>query len=363
MSHESTIHLSKSFFGSVPATLLTSGRLSCTVFSYPSGVQAIRAENGMGYVIVLPYHGQQVWDLSFGGKSLKMQNLFPEPRDTTVLEECYGAYMMHCGALRMGCPSPEDTHTLHGELPLAPYQKASVILGENEKGRFLGITGEYHYIRAFADTYCARPVVRLYENSTLIDIDMEVENRSHFPMELMYMSHINIMPAPNGKLLQSHRWTAEDMKVRLSIPAFVKPSKEYLDFLNSLKDRPQELSVLKAGMEYDPEVVFFNYNSRADEKGFTHYMQVHEDGTADYVGYKPAELKRNVRWILINKNQKVIGLALPATAEPEGYTAEKKKGNVLTLGPKESKTFHVVTGYLDKAAASDYAAKIDKLMK
>ena len=363
MVQETRINLSKSFFGDAPATLISSGKLTCTLFTYPSGVQAVKAENEHGYVIVLPYHGQQVWDLSFGGRSLKMQNLFSQPRDTTVLEDCYGAYMMHCGALRMGCPAPEDTHPLHGELPLAPYQKASVIVGENERGRFIGITGEYQYIRAFADTYCARPTVRLYENSTLIDIEMEIENLSHYPMELMYMCHINIMPAANGRIIQSHRWNTEDMKVRLSIPAFVKPSTEYLALLDSLKDKPGELKLLKGGAEYDPEIVFFNYHVRSDEAGFTHYLQLHEDGTADYVSYKPSELKRNVRWILLNKNQKVIGLALPATAEPEGYTAEKRKGNVEILGPKESKTFHVITGYLDRNAASEVSAKIDKLMK
>ena len=35
-----------------------------------------------------------------------------------------GAFMLHCGALAMGCPGEGDDHQLHGELPNAPYQRA-----------------------------------------------------------------------------------------------------------------------------------------------------------------------------------------------------------------------------------------------
>ncbi len=40
-----------------------------------------------------------------------------------------------------------------------------------------------------------------------------------------------------------------------------------------------------------------------------------------------------MRWICRTPDQDALGFILPATAEPEGYSAEKAKGNVKILGP------------------------------
>ena len=42
--------------------------------------------------------------------------------------------------------------------------------------------------------------------------------------------------------------------------------------------------------------------------------------------------------------------ALPSTCEPEGYTAELRKGNVQGLAPGEERRFPVRLGWLDRAA-------------
>jgi hypothetical protein len=42
----------------------------------------------------------------------------------------------------------------------------------------------------------------------------------------------------------------------------------------------------------------------------------------------------------------VAAFVLPATCEPEGYLAEKAKGNVRQLGAGETASFSVTTGYL-----------------
>jgi hypothetical protein len=38
-----------------------------------------------------------------------------------------------------------------------------------------------------------------------------------------------------------------------------------------------------------------------------------------------------VRWISRTPDQDALGMVLPATAEPEGYTVEKAKGNIAVL--------------------------------
>jgi hypothetical protein len=52
---------------------------------------------------------------------------------------------------------------------------------------------------------------------------------------------------------------------------------------------------------------------------------------------------------------------MPATCEPEGYLAEKAKGNVRTLAPGAEARFAVRLGYLDGPAAARQAALISSL--
>ena len=69
----------------------------------------------------------------------------------------------------------------------------------------------------------------------------------------------------------------------------------------------------------------------ADDEGWAHSMQVHPDGSADFIRHRPEQLDKGVRWIYRSPDQDALGIILPATAEPEGYTAEKAKGNVKVL--------------------------------
>ena len=82
----------------------------------------------------------------------------------------------------------------------------------------------------------------------------------------------------------------------------------------------------------DPEVVFF-VDYTADRDGWAHSLQVHPDGTADYIAHRPDQLNHGVRWISRTPDQDTLGIILPATAESEGYTAEKAKGYLRTLAP------------------------------
>ncbi|MBG7610121.1 MAG: hypothetical protein IZT55_04560 [Anaerolineae bacterium] len=52
------------------------------------------------------------------------------------------------------------------------------------------------------------------------------------------------------------------------------------------------------------------------------------DGCSDYVAHKLSELDKGIRWISRTKDQDALGIVFPATAETEGYLAEKAKGNI-----------------------------------
>ena len=116
-----------------------------------------------------------------------------------------------------------------------------------------------------------------------------------------------------------------------------------------LTEDPSRLQTLNTPQLYDPEIVCFFDGVKADSKGDAHFLLKHADGPAFYTRYKPAQFDHAARWILHNADQQVAAFVLPATCEPEGYLAEKAKGNVRELAAGERAWFSVTTGYLAAA--------------
>jgi len=355
------INLDRSLFREKERILCEINGLKAMSFLFSSGVHALRLENSSGHIVVLPWQGQQVWDAVFHGRRLTMNTFFPEPISTVNLLDSYGAFLYHCGALRMGSPGPQDTHPLHGELPTAPYQEAWLLFGEDDAGAWVGVSGAFSYAKAFGDEYRAVPTVKLYEKQTVLDVSMTIENLAHYPMDLMYMCHVNFLPAENGEIVQAAGWDTRDMIVRSSIPAHVKPTAQFLSFLESLKKNPGATRFLRPQDEYNPEIVFYIRNLKRDERGLTHMLQKHPDGSSDYISYDSQQLDHTVRWILKHQDQKVVGMALPSTCDPEGYTAEKQKGNVRSIPALGSVSFAVRAGYLDAAETRKMEDRIRSL--
>lgn len=357
MTFQTTIHLQPSFFSEREKTLAEFNGVRASSFLYPSGVHAVRLTNEFGEMIVLPFHGQQIWKLAFFGRDLTMKSLFLEPRDTRVYLENYGAFLIHCGASAMGVPAAGDTHPLHGELTHAPYQTAQLLIGSDERGDYMGITGSYDHAIAFGSHYLAKPSARLYANFSRVPVSLEITNLNNTRMELMYMAHANFRPVDNARLEYSARVSPETVRIRTSIPSHVKPTPEYLAFLDDLSRNPSQHHVLRPGLAFDPEVVFY-IDYLSDPQGWAHAMQILPDGSADFISHKPAQLRKGVRWISRTPNQDCFGLNLPATAEPEGYTAEKAKGNVLSLEPHAVWRMDLEVGALEKSDAQKMSADI-----
>jgi hypothetical protein len=198
-SSETILHLSPGFFSEREQLLLESGPFSATTFHFPSGVCGLRLSNQRGQIVMLPFQGQQIWSVEFDGRILTMKSMFAEPRPTDVFLDTYGGFLLHCGATAMGGPSKEDTHPLHGELPNAPYQAAYLVVGEDERGAYLGLGGQYQYTVAFSHNYLAQPLVKLYSGSARLWMTLDIINLKNSEMELMYLAHINFRPVDNGR--------------------------------------------------------------------------------------------------------------------------------------------------------------------
>jgi hypothetical protein len=261
----------------------------------------------------------------------------------------------------MGVPSEGDTHPLHGELPNARYRSAHLVVGEDGDGAYIGLGGTYQHTVAFSTNYVAEPLVKLYAGANSCHISLTVTNLKRTPMELMYLAHMNFRPVDNGRLVYSAPCTPEHVRVRSSIPSHVTPGPGYVEFLEQLQQDPSQHNLLRPGLAFDPEVVFF-VDYLADAGGWAHSMQVHPDGSADFISHRPEQLDTGVRWICRTPDQDAIGIILPATAEPEGYSAEKAKGNIKVVDAGSQWRCDMIAGTLTEEEAQVLEKKIEAIL-
>ncbi len=344
-----TIHLYPQQFSTSETLLAERGELQVSLFRYATGVAAVRLRNARGDLVLLPFQGQQVWRAAFGGRDLTMRSCFEQPYPTREFLATFGGYLVHCGATAMGSPGPEDSHPLHGELPNAPYESAQVLLGEDERGAFAALTGCYTHRVFFSHFYRAQPVVKLYAGQSVFDVSMSITNLKAGAMDLMYLAHINVCPVDGGRLVYSTPADATHMRVRASIPTHVNPRAGYAEFLEALKEHPEQHQVLKAEMAFDPEVVFF-IDYQPDESGWARALQLHPDGSADVTRQRMPALNHGMVWISRTPEHDALGFE-PATAGVEGYSAEKRKGHVRLLKGGETFRGEMQAGYLSAAEA------------
>lgn len=359
---QTIITITRECFDDQETTLVEHETLSASAFRFGSGVRGLRLENDVGELVLLPFQGQQIWSAAFGGRSLTMRSMFEEPRSTREYLETYGGFLLHCGATAMGVPSAEDTHPLHGELPNAPYERAFVVVGQDDEGAYIGLGGTYQHTVAFNCNYVAEPLVKLYAGSSLFAVGMTITNLMHSDMELMYLAHINFRPVDFGRLVCSALCSPEHVRVRKSIPSHIKPPLGYAQFIEELGRHPERHNLLTPDLVFDPEVVFV-IDYLADEDGWAHSLQVHPDGNADYVRHRPSQLDKGIRWISRTADQDALGLVLPGTAEPEGYLAEKAKGNIKIVPGREAFHCDIGVGALTPSEAERMEAKIDDIIQ
>jgi hypothetical protein len=180
-------------------------------------------------------------------------------------------------------------------------------------------------------------------------------------MELMYMCHVNFAFVPGGRCVQPAPFTPERTAVRHAVPAHVQPNPGYLDLIEDLARNPARMETLSEPELYDPEQVFYLHGLGTDATGDTHLMLTRPEGDGFAMSYAPASFPHTVRWVLNDPDQKVAAFALPSTCQPEGYTAEKRKGHVRLLPPHGATDFSVRAGYLDHDAAARMGAHISSL--
>lgn len=341
------IPLCRDGLGEAERTVVSAGKLSATLFRYPSGIEGLWLRNARGSVVVLPWFGQMIWSAAFDGIDLMMRSGFEMPLPADSIGGTYGCFAFHSGLLRNGVPGPEDDHAAHGEFPCAMMRSASLELLEIDGAFALRVVSERDHVVGFGPHYRARPAVMLGETGGRFEITLDVENRSGLPMELMYMCHMNFAFVPDGEVVQAAPFTPSQVVVRRSVPRHVVPTEEYHSLIDALAVAPERMKRLSEPQLYDPEQVFYVNGLRTNEQGRTALLLRRPEGDAFIVEYAPSEFPQCVRWILNGPDQAVAAFALPSTCQPEGYSSERAKGNVRVLAPHGRVRFELTAGYLD----------------
>ncbi len=346
-------YLNKEYFTDREFLVAENANMKAVAFKYSTGVEAIRIENKKGYIIILPFKGQQIWRASFCGKDLWMKTMMDEPRQTDIYLETYGAFLLHCGLDAIGTPvCYEDKHSQHGTIPNVCYQSAYIDVGED----YIAVGGRYDYDKSFVKNYAFSPECRLYENDSVLKIHVEIENKRKSPLEYAYLCHINFRPIDGSTLVYSTDYDPEHVKV-------IKgdgDSEELKAFKDKLSENPElHHKVGAEGEIYDPEICF-TVTYKGDETGRAYTLQTNGEG-ACYVSHPVAELPVGVRWISRTGDEDSMGMILPATSEAMGYTYSKRTGQMRTLGSYEKLSFDIEAGYLEKDEANAVLDKIAKI--
>lgn len=355
------INLYKEFFTENEKTIFENESLKVSLFKYSTGIEAVKLSNRKGYVTLLPFVGQQIWDMEFLGHNMVMKSIYDEPvvcKD--FYGESYGCFLMHCGLTAMGNPTSEDTHTPHGELPIANYKEAYIIIGEDAKGKYISLGGSYFHKRAFEHNYEFTPECRLYEDASTIDMIITFTNHKDLPLEYFYLCHINYRPVDGAKLyyMAKHENIIAHHEVPEGYPKeLADKTNAYLDKLD--KDMSLVDTIDSTTQSYAPEIVF-TCKYDADENGNAYTMQLLPDGFACYVCHRPEELPFGVRWIARTVDEDALGMVLPATAQHMGYLYCKEHGLEKYLGSNQSVTYHITTGILSPEESNIIKNKISK---
>lgn len=320
-------------FQKVPLELYSNEYFTIISSRFNSGIEALTIKNSRGFITVLPYYGQMIWDAQFDGLTLKMDNMFNQPQYGTDITDTYGCFAFHSGLLCNGCPSPEDNHIMHGEMACAKLSKAWIEVQNN----CLSICGEFEYIKGFGAHYIAHPSVTLKADSAIFDIKMQVTNLSGFEMPLQYMCHLNYVYVNNAVLKQNIPDNA--FTLRKTIPSHVHPTQQWLDYTKKLTN----LTILNEPHYYDPEIVFL-VDDLPQYTNVAEFYMILPEGKRFVTRFSTDQFSHGTRWILNNKDQKVAAFILPATCRPEGFLAAQNKGTLIMLKGGETRIFSVTTG-------------------
>jgi len=337
---QATMRITPAMFRA-PLRLMKLDGLRVELFRYDSGVEGIRVTNDIGKVEILPFQGQQIWDAQFYGRTLTMRSTFSEPVRTKEYLANYGAYFIHCGGSAMGNPAPGDSHALHGELPNARMDRCDIAVASDGCAPAVIVSGTFTHRVAFGPYFRARMRTRITQGTGVMVTSARLTNLSSEHRPLMYLAHVNFRPAEDGAVLETLQTGAQP--VSRADAEIVRNNAA-----TTLRAGESEVGIsqlLQKGVSVTPELVQ-TVPIAVNEDGWRVTVQQHRDHQRDIVASRSTHLNHTIRWLRRTADDDAFGLALPSSAEVDGFIAERAKGHVALFGRGRSLSGTVVHGAL-----------------
>ena len=357
------VNFKPSFFETRPTILISDGGLKATAFRFDTGVCGLRIENQRCNMVVLPYMGQQIWQAEFEGKSLTQKSIFDQPQNTAKFGDNYGGFLIHCGLTNINCAAEGEDYPLHGELPFADYPETYAGIGRDEKGTYLAVGGTYIYRNSQEYHWAYSPQLRLFDDSSILEMHIDIHNRRHAPLDYMFMCHMNWLAVDGSRFVYSAQKDKEH--VRPDPPKLDGDSKRAVrmrEFGDQVKNDPVLLEILDLKNQcFDPEMCI-NIRYESDSRQWAHAMQVMPEGNACYVGFRTKELPFALRWFCCTDDEKGVGIALPTTGTNHSTAYQKENGYYNTLDFDEHDSLRFDFGYLNKTQAMKMEGHIQDIL-
>ncbi len=347
------LNLQKGFFSEIKKEFINFGEFKIDAFKSSSGVEALEVTNSKCSFVFTPFKGQQIWHFKVGGEDISMQTTVKEPKNTSVYLENYGGFLYHCGLISFG--KKDFEHPQHGEIPNAEYDSAYIICDEDQKGKYILLGGELNHDTAFIRKYKFCPEIKIYENESIFKINIKIVNMRSYPLEYMYLCHINFKPFEGAKLLYTAKKDLDNIKIYKT-----DGSEELINYFERLEKDITIMDTVDSKTQcYDPEICFgINYYGDENKRAYT--MQYQKEGSC-FVSHPTDVLPYGIRWISRTYQEQSMGMVLPATGEHLGYEYAKQNGQIKVLGPNETLEFYIETGYLESYESDALKKKIESI--
>lgn len=351
------------FFTDRPLDLLKDGEFSATAFKYETGVCGLRIKNRHCSMVVLPYMGQQIWEAEFEGRNLTQKSIFEQPQNTRKFGDNYGALLVHCGLTNINCAGEGEDYPLHGELPFAYYPETYVGIGRDEKGKYLVTGGKYVYKNSQEYHYSYSPQLRIYEDSTMAEMYIDIHNRRGREFEYMFMCHMNWLAVEGSEIVYSAKKDKEHIIPDPDEPVGTgKREKMMREYAKRIKEDPTIADVLDRSTQCNDPEMCINIKYEADKEGWAHAMEVMPEGDACYVRFRTKELPYALRWICRTEDEDGIGIALPTTGTNRSTAYQRAHHLYNTIPPGGHEELRFDFGYLDQERTESMKKHIDDIL-
>jgi hypothetical protein len=222
-------------------------------------------------------------------------------------------------------PKPTETYGLHGRVGNRPARL--VAYGERWEGEdcVLHATGEVLQVTVFGEQLLLRRVVEARVGESRLTISDQVVNVGHDPTPHMLLYHVNV------------GWPVVDDGSELLVPALaVEPRGDhrvegYERFHAPVAGYVEQVFEHELGAEAEERVPVAVVNRRL--------------GLGTYEVFRRDQLPHHFVWRMLGEGTYVVGIE-PCTNRPAGRLDARARGELIELGPGESREYELELGAL-----------------